>query len=220
MKRIKITAICVSLLATLCMVGCISSPMHYHGMHNMHRGHISSFAVHNGCDPCGPAVGCGDVCGVGSGFSSGIMTSGRIYCPPRHTPVDCQSAFANITNGAFLTTRGILDLTAAPFVIIGNLLSHNYGYKVVPYCKDIPVTGISHQVISPCSSVSVSGCMPGCETCAGGFSEGIRYNVHPQHHSTILPPSVRRSHSVVQASYSEPITPGVRFIQPSRTVVR
>ena len=172
--------------------------------HSMHRGFMPSTISHGvTCNPCAPVTACG-----------GVMDFGSSLCTPGYSTVDCRSAFSNLSNGAFLTGRGILDLTAAPFVLIGNLLSSNYGYEVFAYRKR---HSFKHFVdpchaVSPCCSVGVSGCMSGCDTCMGGFSQGIQHNVR-QSHATVIPPAPRRSNSVIQASHIEP-TSQVRFVDP------
>jgi len=215
MKRIRITAICVSLITALSMVGCMSN-IHHQGMHRSGFMHSSGFAHSGqsfGCDPCMPVmdIGCGSVLEFGHGFCASPKV------------VDCKSAFANLSNGAFLTGRGILDITAAPFVIVGNLLSGNYRYDVFASPKRHHFANFAnpcHQVIGACCSAGSFG----CDTCAGGFTEGIRYNMRSQsqsparsHHqaSTLPPPPPRLSNPVIQASHQTPSS-SVRFVQPVR----
>jgi hypothetical protein len=97
--------------------------------------------------------------------------------------------------------------------VVGNVLSSGCRYEVLTYRDSIPYcppTG--YQIIDPCCPVGISS---GCDTCANGYTNGIQYNVSPQHLATPLPAPVRsRSNTVIQAAYQEPSTPAVRFVQP------
>ena len=222
MKRLKITVICTSLLATLSLVVCVCPPAGFHsGIH--YNSYVPGYpAYDNGCAPCGSIdSGCGVVEYAGDPCAPQFCPPP--YCVPR--VANLQSTFSNLGNGVLLIGRGILDVTAAPFVIVGNALSSGCRYEVLSYC-DTPIA-----TMTDCYPVveSSSGCSSGCDTCAGGYSEGIqynsgaRYNTSPTnasfssasvHNSQMVPLSPpRRTNGVVHASYQEPTAP-VRFVQP------
>ena len=214
MKRIKITAICISLLASLSVVGCVCPPAQYFGMHHGYApNHIP---YDGGCDPRGAVGSCGVV------EDCGVVEYGGDFCAPRYNSVvDCRTTFSNLSNGILLTGRGVLDVAAAPFVIVGNMLSSGCRYELIKYCDTGFYGQTFFQSAEPCGSVSTSGCASGCESCAGGFTEGVRYNVNTPHQTTtVLPTPLRRSNSVIQAAYQEPTAPAVRFVQPKHTVFR
>ena len=222
MKRIKIAAVCTSLLATLSLVGCVCPPASYHsGIH--YNSYVPGYSVYdNGCDPCGSIdSGCGVFEYAGDPCAPPVCPPP--YCIPR--VANFQSTFSNLGNGVLLIGRGILDVTAAPFVIVGNALSSGCRYEVLTYC-DTP--GITMTSCYPAVE-SDGGCSSGCDTCAGGYSDGIqynsgiRYNTSPTHsnvhnsqvHSSQMVPlsPPRRTNGVIHASYQEP-TAAVRFVQP------
>ena len=248
MKRIKITTICISLLATLSTVGCMCTPGFYpsysfgppvsydYGGYGYNSYGCSTFG-HSNCmfdDPCGP---CGAVpyapepcapeiaCGVGFGI---FEFSGNpcAPCPPR---LNCRSALYNIGNGTLLIGRGVLDITAAPFVLVGNLLSSGCQYEVIKHCPEVSFCSPGYQTFDPCGFVGTSGCASGCDGCGNGHHNGNGYfdgngNGHNGYmvedgfsfnRATLSPPpTYRRNTSVIQAAHREPITPGVRFVQP------
>ena len=201
MTRIKITAICMSLLATLSMVGCVCSPAGYYS--GMQRNYIpSTITYDNGCDPCGTIE---SGCGV-------IEYSGNPCAPPTCVPrvTDCRTTFSHLGNGVLLIGRGVLDVTAAPFVIIGNALSSNCRYEVLTRCDNGYYGAVRYQTVEPCASP----CTSGCDTCAGGYTEGIQFNTNVQNRTTVLPAPAYRSNGVIQASYQEPTAPVMRFVHP------
>ena len=201
----------MSLLATLSLVGCVCPPASYHtGMY--YNGYAPNYAVcDSGCDPCGS---------VDSGC--GVIEYGENPCAPQYcTPqpcvpriASCRSTFSNLSNGVLLIGRGILDVTAVPFVIAGNVLSSGCRYEVLSYCDTPCITTTScYPTAEPCAPA----CSSGCDTCAGGYSEGIQYNTSAYNtniQSQMVPLSPpRRSSGIIHASYQEPTAP-VRFVQP------
>jgi len=195
----------MSLLATLSMIGCICPPGGYHS--SMYRpNYVSPPTVYDGtCDPCGPTdTGCGV-----------IEYTGNPCAPMTYAPrvVDCRSSFVNLGNGIFLVGRGILDVTAAPFIALGNLMASGCRYEVLSICPDVSYAGPCYTTTEPCAP---SACSPGCDTCANGYTEGIRYNTSAKNWSASFPPPPRMSSSVIQASYQEPTAPVARFVQPVR----
>jgi len=229
MKRIKITAICISLLATLSMVGCIATPGFHSGMSHFSYGPYFNHGFGHGftygpggvvfddpCGPCGPEMACGPemICGPAVACSVVVKSSGPPRFPHRGTIVDCRTSLSNICKGVLLVGRGVLDITATPFVVVGNLLSGGCRYEVIKHCPGIHVVDHAYQVVDPCCAVSTSG----CDTCHNGFIDnGFMRSIQPDiNHSraTISSPMPRRSSSVIQAAHVEPITPGVRFVQP------
>ncbi|MCL2004606.1 MAG: hypothetical protein FWG73_00420 [Planctomycetaceae bacterium] len=199
MKRIRIT-ITLGLLSALCISGCICPPSHQFGMQ---RSFISNPAIYEaGCDPCGPVDACG------------VIEYGGNFASSRYRVADCRDSLANLSNGAFLVKRGILDIAASPFVLIGSALTSNCRYEVLSFCEDVRYT---RSFVDPCSQ-AFDSCSSGCDTCANGYSEGIRYGARNQHHhaSVVLPPAPRLSNSIIQASYETPTAPAARFVQPPR----
>jgi hypothetical protein len=238
MKRIKITAICISLLATLSMVGCMSHPAGYYGgMHRVGYGNGDVF-FSGDCDPCGGiAAGCGSSCGVIEYGGGPYVSNPCISNPCGPKIASCRKTFSNLSNGVLLIGRGVLDVTAAPFVLVGNLLSSGCRYEVITICDDVqfgaacyPVASDCQPIAEPCAPACAPACNSGCDSCNGGYTEGIRYNNghrqngHTQYNTeyyntqsrTILPPSPRpyRNNPVIQAGYMEPTAPAVRFVQP------
>ena len=231
MKRIRITAMCLCLLATLSTVGCICAPGYYAGMPGCCSGmpavscDLGNYG-HGGvvfdtpCAPCGAEMGCGGGCG-----SCGVVEFAGDPCAPCSTMpcapcppiVNCRTSLSNISNGVLLIGRGVLDVSAAPFVIVGNLLSSGCQYEVIAHCPETHC-GTVYQTIEPCGSVGSSG----CDSCnngyiGNGFSNGyIEETSHNGYHSQMMvsQPMPHRSHTVIQAAHREPITPGVRFVQP------
>jgi hypothetical protein len=201
----------MSLIATLSMVGCICPPAGYHS--GMYRsGYSSSHIAYQGpCDPCGPAeTGCGVV-----------EYGGNPCLPQSYTPrvMDCRSSLTNLTNGVFLVGRGVLDVTAAPFVALGSLMSSGCRYEVLSICPEVSYGsygGSCYTTTEPCGPAACSPCSPGCDTCANGYTEGIRYNAGSKNWAAAIPPPPRLSSSVIQASYQEPTAPAARFVQPMR----
>jgi hypothetical protein len=199
MKRIKISAVCLSLLATLSVVGCVCPPTSYYS--GIHRNYTPGFAA---CDPCGPIdSGCEVI-----EFSSNPCAP-QVYAP-RYKVVDCRVSLTHIGNGVLLIGRGVLDITAAPFVLAGNLLSSGCRYEVLTICDDVPFGHFQHPIVKPCAPA----CTTGCGTCDGGYTEGIQYNTSAQNRTLLPAPVARRSNAVIQAAYQEPIAPAVRFVQP------
>ena len=223
MKRIKVTAICISLLMTLSVVGCVTPPGAYVGTH---RTYMPNTVMHSGgCDACGPVEACGAAaCGppIFSTPSFGQVGYSGLYCPPPRQIIDCRATFSNLSNGMFLTGRGILDVTAAPFITISNLLSHNYRYEVLAYCNTADVGVPVYQTTGPCCSVESTG----CSGCDNGLAESMRYKVtalpntmpNVQRQAPVPPALPRRNNPVVQASHLEPTAPVVRFVNPNQGV--
>ena len=206
MKRIKITTICMSLLATLSMVGCVCPPAYHSGIYR--SGYVSNDIAYGGaCDPCGPAEPrCGEVIEYGGNPCASI--------PYAQKPADCRTAFSHLGNGVLLVGRGVLDVAAAPFVTVGNALSSGCRYEVLAHCDNVYYTSPCYPTIDPCEPAA---CTSGCETCANGYTEGIQYNmVPPNRFATLLPPQPRTGSGVVQASYQEPTAPAAKFVHPSR----
>ena len=201
MKRIRITAICVSLLATLSMVGCVCTPGYHSGV-SRYGCHSGNIGYDGGCDPCGAAEsGCG------------VIEYGGNPCAPSKI-VDCRNCLSNIGNGICLIGRGVLDATATPFIAIGGVLSSGCRYEVLAHCDNTYYGNPCYQtqsISSPCAPCDPV-CTSGCETCAGGYSEGIQYSTNVSNRAAMFPP--RRNNAIIQASYQEPTAPAVRFVQP------
>ena len=213
MKRIKITAICISLLATLSVVGCVSPHAGYYS--GMHRGYAPSHGTYDcGCDPCGHVEsGCGAIEYTGSPCAP--QSHAAPYCIPK--VADCRTTFSHLGNGVLLVGRGILDVTAAPFVLIGNALSSNCRYEVLTLCDSVCYTApapLPCQIVEPCAPSCTTGCGAGCDTCASGYTEGIQFGSSVQNHPAMLPAPAYRTNSVVQASYQEPTAPVMKFVRP------
>ena len=203
----------MSLLATLSMVGCVGTPGYYSRVSQPRVSYGYNSAVVNDpcapCDPCGPEIDCGTI-----EYSSN-------FCAPRCKIVDCRTSLSHLSNGVLLVGRGVLDITAAPFIAVGNLLSSGCQYEVIAHCPGGYSRAPIVRTTKPCSAVGTSGCgTSGCDSCDDGYSEGIQYEIHPQSiqtYSRVLSPPVQqynRSNSVIQTSYRELSTPGVRFTQP------
>jgi len=204
----------MSFLAMLSIVGCVCPPAYYTGMHPSYLPNHIPFD--SGCDPCGAVGSCDAVGNCGIPEYGEFVEFGGDFCAPRHKIVDCRTSFSNLSNGAALMGRGILDVTAAPFVIVANMLSSGCQYELIKIC-DTGFYGHSfYQSADPCCSARTSG----CDTCAGGYTEGIQYNQNFQQHTRMLPAPARRNSSVIQASYQEPTAPAVKFVQPRHTVIR
>ena len=209
MKRIKITAICMSLLATLSMVGCVCPPTGYYS--GMQRNYVPNhIAYDNGCDPCGPTEsGCGVIEYTGNPCAP--QTCVTQPCAPKI--VDCRTTFSHLSNGVLLIGRGVLDVTAAPFVIVSSMLSNGCRYEVFAHCDNVYYTAPryqSYQTIEPCAPT----CSSGCDACSGGYTEGISFAPNVQSRSTVIPAPAYRTSSVIQASYQEPTAPVMKFVQP------
>jgi len=216
MKRIKITAMCISLLATLSMVGCVCSPGLYSGVPKVGyaspAGYGYGSVCDDGCSSCGPQFDCG------------VVEYGCNSSMPHPAIVDCRTSFSNLGNGVLLVGRGVLDITAAPFIVVGKVLSSGCRYEVLTYCPEVAAPVCAPSMSVPCDPVITSGCASGCDSCNHGYGNGHSYgNGYMQESSydfntqsrAIVPPSMqRRSNSVVQASYLEPTAPAVRFSQP------
>ncbi|MDR0327966.1 MAG: hypothetical protein LBI05_06705 [Planctomycetaceae bacterium] len=212
MKRFKIIAICTSFLAAVSLVGCVCPPTgYYSGMRScyvpnrIYDNACGPVGCDSGCDPCGQVEACGAVepCGP-------TIIAPQPYIP---RPLDCRNTFSNLRNGMILTGRGILDVAAAPFVVVGNMLSSGCRYEVLTFCDNAPYCSPCYQTVEPCAP----SCSSGCDSCSGGYNEGIQYNGNTSAHNlstTILTPPLRMNNSaVIQASYLEPTAP-VRFVQP------
>ena len=207
----------MSVLATLSVVGCVCPPAGYYS--GMHRGYAPNhIAYENGCDPCGPSeMGCGVI--EYAGAPCAPQSCAPIYASPACVPkvVDCRTTFSHLGNGVLLIGRGIIDVTAAPFVILGNALSSNCRYEVLTrhdnvVCYSVPQYPMTEPCVPACSSGCGTGCGGGCDTCAGGYTEGIQFgNTQTR---TMLPAPAYRTNSVTQASYQEPTAPVMRFVQP------
>ena len=231
------------------MVGCIA-PYHYHsGFHHSGMSHFGygyghsfghgfghdSFAFDRSCDPCGPGVACApEIACAPSANCATVLYSADICFPQMGTVVDCRTSLGNICNGVLLIGRGVRDIAAKPFVVIGNILSGGCRFKVLTACPGDHFGGSFYQSVDMCGPVSTSGCSSGCTTCEGGFIESIPFNGHfnghnrhngvqfngnaTQSRAPMLPAPPRRSSPVVQASHQEPVVsptaPTVRFVKP------
>jgi hypothetical protein len=205
----------MSLLATLSMAGCLCTPTYHPGMQQSSYGR-STVVCDSGCDPCGAiespcAAPCSSPC---SSPCSVVEYGGGGFCVPPKV-VDCRNSISNVSNGICLIGRGLLDVTAAPFILVGNALSSGCRYEVLAHCDNVyygkcyPV----QETVSPCDPT----CSSGCDTCANGYSDGIQFNQFGQYSMSanrvsLLPPRI--SNSVIQASYQEPTAPALRFVQP------
>lgn len=207
----------MSLSMTFYLAGCICPPGGYQS--GMYRpGYTPYHACFEGaCDPCGPVeTGCNGGCGdVGcSGIEYGCnpcAPASCMSCMPRMT--DCRSSFANLGNGVFLIGRGILDVAGAPLVAIGSVLSSGCRYEVLSICPEVSYVGSCYTTSEPCSPAA---CSPGCESCANGYTEGMRYNTSAKNWAASIPPPPRLGSSVIQASYQEPTAPAAKFVQPMK----
>ena len=216
MKRIKLTAIGICLLATLSVTGCICPPSYYTGMSHIRYGSQYSYG-HSSvnfdapCAPCMPEMAC-DPCGPG--IACGVIESNWNPCIPHHgTLVDCRTSFSNISNGVLLIGRGVLDITAKPFIVIGKLMSSGCQYEVIAHCPEVRCFATSYRIAEPCCAVSTSG----CDSCGNGhfINNGQVMQYDTQSRATLSPPMPRRVNSIMQATYMEPTTSrGVRFVQP------
>ena len=195
MKRIKITAICVSLLATLSMTGCMCTPGYFSCPPQYSYGH-GGVIFDDACAPCGPEMSCGTV---------GYDCNPCVPCSPT---LNCQNSLTNIGTGVLLVGRGVLDITATPFVLAGKILSSGCQYEVIAHCPAVYQVGSVCQSVDPCNSVITSG----CDSCGNGhFGNGY---IDDQSRTTTHPPVLRKGNLVVQAGYKEPISSGVKFVQP------
>ena len=191
----------MSLLATLSVVGCICPPAGYYS--GMQRHYVPNHITYdNGCDPCGATE---SGCGV-------IEYSGNPCVAQPCVPkiVDCRTTFSNLGNGIFLIGRGVLDVTAAPFVIVSNALSNSCRYELLTHCDPVYYAAPRCQTVEPCTST----CTSGCDACSGGYTEGIQFNTSVQNRTTALPSPIYRSNGVIQASYQEPTAPVMKFVHP------
>ena len=230
MKRINITAFCVCLLATLSTVGCMCTPGYYAGMPGYCSGMPQVGYDYGNCghggvifdDPCGPcgSAPCAEAaCGGNCGVPCGVVKFGGNPCAPCPPIANCRTSLYNIGNGALLIGRGVLDVTAAPFVLVGNLLSSGCQYEVITHCPEVSYCGTMCQTVDPCYSVGSSGCAS-CDSCNNGFNgngyiEEVSQNGYGYTQSRAIPsPTPHMSHSVIQAAHREPINPGARFVQP------
>ena len=201
-------------MATLSVVGCVCSPSGYYT--GVRTGCAPNCTPYDnacepaGCDPCAPL----EACGVGEYSGNPCEPQScfpKMFAPKTYAPkvVDYRHSLSNLGNGVLLFGRGILDITAAPFVIAGNMLSSGCRYEVLTFCDGaVPYGGTYYQTVEPCSSAC-----SGCETCVNGFTDGIQYNVQTPSRAPSVVTLPRRSNSVIQASYQEPTAP-VRFVQP------
>ena len=196
MKRIKITAVCISLLATLSMTGCICTPGYYSGISQCNYGH-GGVVFDDPCGPCGSDMSCG---------AAEINYNPCVPCPPA---MGCLTPLTNIGTGVILVGRGTLDIVATPFMLAGKLLSSGCQYEVIAHCPTTCHVGPVYQSIDPCGSVGTSG----CDSCGNGhFGNG--YIDETQSRILTPPPVLRKSNAVVQATYREPISTGAKFVQP------
>lgn len=208
MKKIKMIAICMSLAATLSMVGCVCGPggyyagasqAYYPGVSGCGDMSCGDMACDTGCDPCDP-------CEM-------PMDCGVIECAPSpcfaSPMINCRTSFSNIGNGVCLLGRGVLDATAAPFIVVGRVLSSGCRYNVSVDCGEM-YCGPVCETVTPCSSCGSTG-TSGCANCSEGFTEGIEYDTTAKNRPVLAAP---RKHTVVQAVYQEPTTPPVKFVQP------
>jgi len=202
------------LMATLSVVGCVCSPTGYHS--GMRTGYVPNCTPYDnacdpvGCDPCAPIEACG-VVEYGGNPCEPQSCIPQFFGPKTYAPkvVDYRHSFSNLGNGVLLFGRGLLDITAAPFVIAGNMLSSGCRYEVLTFCDNpIPYGGTYYQTVEPCSSAC-----SGCDTCSNGFTNGTQYSVKAPSRMTPTAAQPRRGNSVIQASYQEPTAP-VRFVQP------
>ena len=229
MKRFKNTAMGICLLATLSVAGCICMPGYYPGVPRISYGPQfsygsqfsyghSSVVFDDPCSPCGPEMAC-DPCGpCGPEIVCGgvVELGGPPRFPQRGTIVDCRTSLSNISKGTLLVGRGVLDITAAPFVIVGNLLSSGCRYEVIAYYPEIHRFSSSPRIVKPCCAISTSGC-DSCDNglfIDNGFSQGRQFDTHNHSRMTLSQPMPRMNNSIIQATHVEPITPGVRFVQP------
>jgi len=234
MKRFKNTAIGMCLLATLSVAGCVCMPGYYPGVPRISYGpqfsHGSQFSYGHGgyghsgvvfddpCSPCAPEMAC-DPCGPEI-VCGGVVEFGGNFCVPQHgTIVDCRSSLSNICSGVLLIGRGVRDMTAKPFIVVGKILSSGCRYEVIAHCPEIHYFGSSSRTVKPCCAVT-----SGCDSCNNGYfiendfnnsrSSGRQFDTHAHSRMPLSPPMLRMNNSIIQATHVESITPGVRFVQP------
>jgi len=199
MKKFKTIAICISLLATLSMTGCICTPGYYSGVSQYSYGYGGT-VFNDPCDPCGPEMSCGTVEFAGNPC---------VPCPPA---VNCLTPLTNIGTGVILVGRGVLDITAAPFVLAGKILSSGCQYEVIAHCPTVHHIGSVYQSVTPCSSPCSSIGTSGCDSCGDGhYGNGY---IDDQSRTLTAPPVLRKSNTVIQAAHREPSRNGVKFVQP------
>lgn len=193
----------MSLLATLLTVGCMCTPGYYGGMRpyayppgGMGCSSGCGTSCDTACDSCGVAD---DDCGV-------IEYGGNCCAPPRIA--NCRHSLANIGNGICLVGRGLLDVAAAPFVVVGGVLSSGCQYEVITHCPEVSYGACypAQDMGTPCAPA----CSSGCDTCNEGYTEGIQYNTEAQSRPVTYQP---RRNSIIQAAYQEPV-PAVKFVKP------
>ena len=224
MNRIKMTATVIYLLATLFATGCMCMPGYYSGMSRYSYGPQISYGHNyvgcdNACNPCGPEITC-DPCGPEIPCA-GVVEYGCNPCLPQHgTIVNCRTSFSNISNGVLLVGRGVLDITAKPFIIVGKVLSSGCQYEVIAHCPGVAYVGSVCHTVEACGSVGTSG----CDSCDNGYAidngriqnmhQSMQYN-NTQSRIALAPPLPQRSsNTVIQAAYVEPTRPVIRFVQP------
>ena len=225
MKRIEITAICVCILATLSTVGCLCNPGYYGSMPGYCSGMpqigydcgsygYGGAVFSDPCAPCGPSP-CAPEMACGGGCAPcGVVEFGSNPCAPCPPIVNCRTSLSNIGNGVLLVGRGVLDVTAAPFVVVGKLLSSGCQYEVIAHCPEVSYCGPVYQTVDPCYSVGTSGC-DSCDHGGNGYIEEVPQNGYIQSRATMSQPMMHsRSNTVIQATYKEPVNPGIRFVQP------
>jgi hypothetical protein len=198
MKRVKFSALCIGVLLTLCSAGCVCTP-NSRGFNCSGGGYYGG--ANNGCGIADCGTGCDTGCDANASCSPcDTVRESAVYpyspCLPK-----CGGCLKNVAVGTCLVGRGVLDIAAAPFLCVGNLLSHDYG------CLDRMGPGYDeYPCADPCTSVSGSSCNP----CSRTVEDGTIINDEPvdapkldNKHTSVMP---KPTNKVVQASYLQPKT--------------
>ncbi|MDR3234496.1 MAG: hypothetical protein LBT46_12680 [Planctomycetaceae bacterium] len=166
MKRYNALVIGIGILLMLSNVGCICTP-DYRSFNCADRG-----TEYYGGSGCGIGYNTADYnaeCGTGcetetcnscespvpyQASQCGVVPFGNVLCVS-----SCGGNLHNLATGTCLVGRGVLDVAAAPFHLVGNLLSHNYGcLDRLSYGYGAYSPGVYASSAEACTSVSCSAC--------------------------------------------------------------
>ncbi len=239
----------ISLILLIFSTGCVCQPGYYGGPLGcgsiLNPGGVVDYVN-------GPI---GADCGTNGGLVVGplVGTAAGTACISHGVP-NCGSCLGTVASGVRVIGEGAFSLAASPFLLLGSLISGGpCGYEAYPNCgcgSEIYYGDNCyqpHDFNDPCcgtySGTSVAG--SGCANCAGGHTEGIRYDgnvingvspttieptdgvleTQPQVQPSVQPTPVSTPlqtgfRPVQQTSFRQPIRkPAQRVIPPPRSVV-
>ncbi|GHT22627.1 hypothetical protein FACS189419_05450 [Planctomycetales bacterium] len=237
MKWNRLSALCIGVLFILSSVGCMCTPGYRPcGIGGIGCAGPGVYDYYNNGNYCSDCRQSSCVTGCDETAACNPCEEVDSYSPcSAHGAVNCGSCLGNLGTGVVLVGRGVLNVAAAPFLLVGNLLSKDYGCaeRFNGNCCGEAYYGDNcyqpHDFNDPCNG-SVQGGFSGRGGCAncnrqinhgengtviqdGTVIEDVPVNSLPNGNTQgfVKPKPTSR---VVQAGYLQPKT---KFVKPQIT---